>query len=164
MRTSYHRSLGRSPAEIVYGQRLLTPAIWEHRMNNNTEINNIIQYGLFTDNLQGYRKRAYEIGNQVKLKDEDRYNRNIRKRDFVLGEKVLRSNKDIQGIFDERNTGPYRITKVIGHGVYEIADEEGNQETVHADRLAKYIQTRREITRLRKARSKSTLRRRIASQ
>ncbi|OMH81855.1 hypothetical protein AX774_g4681 [Zancudomyces culisetae] len=55
MRTGHHKCIGRSPAELVYEQKLHTPTIW-NQGNKQAEDNRIKNINLFFKNLKEYRK------------------------------------------------------------------------------------------------------------
>ncbi|OMJ21502.1 Retrovirus-related Pol polyprotein from transposon [Smittium culicis] len=141
LRTSMHRSIGKSPAEIVYGLSLLTPAIWENQAllvpqgdENFLESRNKI----ISEVLPTYRQAAYNTGVKSKHIEANYYNKKVRKRIFNLGDKVLKSLAEPYSALSDRNVGPFEVTEIKGDGVYEITDEHGNADNVHSDRLRKY--------------------------
>ncbi|OMJ17839.1 Retrovirus-related Pol polyprotein from transposon [Smittium culicis] len=160
LRTSVHRSIGKSPAEILYGLCLLTPSVWENKPIDIYEgtCDFIAERNRFiSEVLPTYRTAAYNMGVKAKNIESGYYNKKIKPRFFVVGDYVLKSLAEPYSPLSDRNVGPFEVTAIKGDGVYEITDTEGNSDYVHADRLRKYTPTQGNIPVVHTGRARSTL-------
>ncbi|OMH80614.1 Pro-Pol polyprotein [Zancudomyces culisetae] len=141
MRTTPHRTLGRSPAEIVYGLKLLTPEVWNSYIPTDIEktlaMRSRINY--LENKIPTYRRLIIELAKKQKIFDEERYNRGVRKRNLEIGDKVLKATTTRNPYTMHRNVGPFTVINDLGNGVYEIEDRKGHVDKVHVDRLRKYF-------------------------
>ncbi|OLY79966.1 hypothetical protein AYI68_g5951 [Smittium mucronatum] len=141
MRTSINRSIGKTPAEIVYGLTLLTPAIWEHQpLTQDIDSETLLKErkNFISEVLPTYRQAAYDLGVKSKSIEALYYNRKVRPRFFKVGDQVLKALAVPYTALSDKNVGPFKISKDCKDGVYEITDTEGRSDLVHADRLVKY--------------------------
>ncbi|OLY78810.1 Retrovirus-related Pol polyprotein from transposon 412 [Smittium mucronatum] len=160
LRTSIHRSIGKSPAEIVYGLALLTPSIWGNQktyLDQNPEKFMEERKNFLSEILPTYRKAVYDLGVNSKTIEENYYNRKVRPRIFKVGNQVLKSLAEPYSPLGDRNVGPFEVTAVLGDGVYEITDEQGNSDNVHSDRLTRYNSAWGAIPVVRTGQARSTL-------
>ncbi|OMJ14778.1 Retrovirus-related Pol polyprotein from transposon [Smittium culicis] len=160
LRTSIHRTLGKTPAEIVYGLELLTPSIWEDQPIHIDEVPSAIlrnREKFLTEVLPTYREAAYNAG--VKFKDIEAkyYNPKVRTRHFEIGDKVLKALAEPYTKLGDRSVGPFEVSAILGDGVYEITDRKGNSDNVHSDRLTKYVSARGMIPVVQTGQARSTL-------
>ncbi|OMJ17838.1 hypothetical protein AYI69_g7272, partial [Smittium culicis] len=159
-KTSVHRSIGKSPAEILYGLCLLTPSVWENKPIDICEgtCDFIAERNRFiSEVLPTYRTAAYNMGVKAKNIESGYYNKKVNPRFFVVGDYVLKSLAEPYSPLSDRNVGPFEVTAIKGDGVYEITDTEGNSDYVHADRLRKYTPTQGNIPVVHTGRARSTL-------
>ncbi|OMJ29672.1 hypothetical protein AYI69_g805 [Smittium culicis] len=125
MRTTKNRTLNRSPEEIVYGLKLLTPAIWGSQEVTTTESMDTVfenRHKLLELELPTYKQITYNLGT-----------RKIKK-----GDKVLKALIEAITGLAYKNVGPFIVTKDLGYGTYEIVDNNNNTYRVHADCLIQY--------------------------
>ncbi|OMH80608.1 Gag-Pol polyprotein [Zancudomyces culisetae] len=140
MRTTIHKSLGRSPAEVVYGLKLLTPEIWSSEIPKDLEKEVALRTRLefLEKEIPTYRQLSIELAKKQKAYEENRYNKGVRPRVFEIGEQVLKATATRNPFTMHRNVGPFEVIKNLGNGIYEIIDRAGNVDKVHVDRLRKY--------------------------
>ncbi|OLY82060.1 Pol polyprotein, partial [Smittium mucronatum] len=142
LRNSNHRTLGKTPAEIVYGLELLTPSIWEDQPIQIDE-----------ESI----KAAYNAGVKSKNIEAQYYNKKVRPRFFEIGDQVLKTLAEPYTALGDRSVGSFEISAVLGDGVYEITDLKGNSDNVHSDRLTKYTSARGMVPVVRTGQARSTL-------
>ncbi|OMJ26206.1 Gag-Pol polyprotein [Smittium culicis] len=160
LRTSSHRTLGTTPAEIVYGLDLVTPAVWESQslpMENGTGDNFENRVKFLSEILPTYRKAAYDSGVKSKTIEAQYYNNKVRPRKFKIGDQVLKALAEPYSALGDRSVGPFEVSAILGDGVYEITDTKGNSDNVHSDRLTRYSSARGMVPVVRTRLARSTL-------
>ncbi|OLY85041.1 hypothetical protein AYI68_g777 [Smittium mucronatum] len=160
LRTSNHRTFGKTPAIIVYVLELLTPSIWEDQPikidEESTEIfNNKVKF--LSKTLPKYRQAEYNARVKSKNIEAQYYNKKIRTRSFEIGYQVLKILEEPYTELGDRSVGPFEISAVLGDGVYQITDLKGNSDNVHSDRLTKYTHARGMVPAVRTGQARSTL-------
>ncbi|OMH80278.1 hypothetical protein AX774_g6287, partial [Zancudomyces culisetae] len=77
MRTTQHKSLGRSPAEIVYGLKLLTPEVWNSYipLDIDKELAMKTRIKYLEEEIPTYRRLTVDLAKRQKIYEEDRYNK-----------------------------------------------------------------------------------------
>ncbi|OMJ18274.1 Transposon Ty3-I Gag-Pol polyprotein [Smittium culicis] len=160
MRTTKNRSLGRSPAEIVYGLKLLTPAVWGSQEESNTDsIDTILENRkkFLELELPSYRQLAYDLGVKSKEIEARYYNKKVKSRKIKVGDKVLKALIEANTGLSYKNVGPFIVMKDLNDGTYEIVDDRNNTDRVHADRLIQYQSEWGQVPRVQTGQARSTL-------
>ncbi|OMJ13198.1 hypothetical protein AYI69_g9094 [Smittium culicis] len=107
--------------------------------------------------LPDNRKQAYEKNGISKRIEKIRYDGKIRQRLLKVGNQVLRYTDGKNFIFGETETGPYKVTRVLKHGSYEIIDHKGYADIVHIDKIKVYYPGERAIPTVAIGSSRSTI-------
>ncbi|OMJ21532.1 Transposon Ty3-I Gag-Pol polyprotein [Smittium culicis] len=160
MRTTKNRTLNRSPAEIVYGLKLLTPAVWGSQEVTTTENMDTVlenRRKFLELELPTYRQIAYDLGVKTKEIDARYYNKTVKTRKIKKGDKVLKALIEANTGLAYKNVGPFIVTKDLGDGTYEIVDNNNNTDRVHADRLIQYQSEWGQVPRVQTGQARSTL-------
>ncbi|OMJ11808.1 Transposon Ty3-I Gag-Pol polyprotein, partial [Smittium culicis] len=153
IRTSTNRSIGKSPAEVVYGLQLMNPARWAPEELEDPTTLEQDRMRLLSD----VRKQAYEKNGISKRIEKIRYDGKVRQRQLKVGDQVLRYTDGKNFTFGETATGPYKVTRVLKHGSYEIIDHKGYADIVHIDKIKVYYPRERAIPTVATGSSRSTL-------
>lgn len=144
LRTTRNAITHYAPAEIVYGAGLTIPSSWEPRQDVASTAdelerlwNRMDQIG---ERLDRIRDNATAYTRQSQARQKVRYDATVQPRSFQVGDMVLKKlnttgNATHRSKFTENYAGPYTVRAHIGNGAYRIADEQGNLDTVHVDRL-----------------------------
>ncbi|KAL0355325.1 UNVERIFIED_CONTAM: hypothetical protein Sradi_3979400 [Sesamum radiatum] len=129
-RTTPRGSTGETPFSLVYGTKAIIPAelgIPSHRvMNFSEECNeNLLRENL--DLIEELKEKAFLHVQRYKNIMISSYNRRVKSRSFQVGDLVLRRADALKpiGKLDPTWEGPYKVTRVIGKGAYELEDPEG---------------------------------------
>ncbi|OMJ26859.1 hypothetical protein AYI69_g3724 [Smittium culicis] len=92
MRTSTYRTIGRTPAEMVYGCKLMTPEVWGSSQPKSQEL---VDPESFVSRKVSNKERMFSESKSreenVKRKSKNKYDQSVRERNFNSGELVLRS-------------------------------------------------------------------------
>ncbi|KAL0416307.1 UNVERIFIED_CONTAM: hypothetical protein Slati_3462600 [Sesamum latifolium] len=130
LRTTPRGSAGESPFSLVYGTEAIIPAelgIPSHRVMNFSEEsnNNLLKESL--DLIEELREKSFIRIQRYKNTMINSYNKRVKARSFQVGDLVLRRVDTLKpvGKLDPTWEGPYKITGIIGRGVYELEDPEG---------------------------------------
>lgn len=145
IRTMPNESTKFSPAMLLYGYELRTPAIWPapRRDYVEGEIEREVTSRLkaiqhMTDTS---RQEAREHVEQQQKRDKRRYDQFVApRRRFGIGEQVLMRDQHPESKFSDRWLGPYTVTRVNKHGTYLLAGPSSRriQHAVHDDMLISY--------------------------
>ncbi|OLY79736.1 Retrovirus-related Pol polyprotein from transposon 412, partial [Smittium mucronatum] len=160
MRTSINRSIGKTPAEILYGLALITPAIWESQpLTKDIGSETLLEErkNFIVEVLPTYRQAAYELGVKSKKIEALYYNKKVRPRKFKMGDQVLKALAVPYTALSDKNVGPFQVSKDCGDGVYEITDTDGASDFVHSDRLVKYNSAWNAVPVVQTGKARSTL-------
>ncbi|OMJ17791.1 hypothetical protein AYI69_g7298 [Smittium culicis] len=143
MRTSNNRTIGRTPAEMVYGIKIMMPELWDSRNpkilgNNETFDDRDIFFEEIVNRKKAVVKESKKREQIEKDKWKSKYDKKVRIRNFKIGEYVLRVSNRRSHHMEPINEGPFQIEEHLGRGTYKISDMQGRIDIVNADKLKKY--------------------------
>ncbi|KAL0448745.1 UNVERIFIED_CONTAM: hypothetical protein Slati_1430900 [Sesamum latifolium] len=129
-RTTPRGSTGESPFILVYGTEAIIPAelgIPSHRIMHFSEDHNNELLKENLDLLEELSEKAFIRIQRYKNIMTNAYNRKVKTRSFQVEDLVLRRTNALKpvGKLDPTWEGPYKVTTVIGRGVYRLEDLEG---------------------------------------
>ena len=103
-----------------------------------------VQRKLELSELEEIRKDAYENANIFKTKAKEFHYKNIQRKNFVVGDKVLLYNSRLHlfpGKLRSRWGGPYIVYRVYPHGAVDIAPLDSNNVfKVNGQRLKQFLE------------------------
>ncbi|PWA01118.1 hypothetical protein BB558_002803 [Smittium angustum] len=84
--------------------------------------------------------RRISVNNNLitKAKEGEIYNKNLKIREFNIGEMVSKRKEVVQNKFDAVWDGPYKVINRNTRGTYVLMDHDSKVDTVHGDRLRKF--------------------------
>ncbi|OMJ29568.1 hypothetical protein AYI69_g924 [Smittium culicis] len=126
IQTSTNRSIGKSQAEVVYRLQHIKPARWTPEELEDPTALKQGRMLLFSD----VRKQVYKKNGVSKNIKKIRYDGKVRQRQLKIGDQVLRYTDGKNFTFEETATWPYKVTRVLKHGSYEIIDHKGYADIV----------------------------------
>ncbi|KAL0420243.1 UNVERIFIED_CONTAM: hypothetical protein Slati_3047200 [Sesamum latifolium] len=123
-------STGESPFSLVYGTEAIIPTklgMPSHRIMNFSEECNRDLLKENLDLIEELREKAFICMQRYKNTMINAYNKRVRARSFQVGDLVLRRADTWKpvGKLDPTWEGLYKITGIIGRGVYELEDLDG---------------------------------------
>ncbi|OMJ18022.1 Transposon Ty3-I Gag-Pol polyprotein [Smittium culicis] len=128
IRTNYHRTIGRTPAELVYGKQLMTPAVWDSgKMMDEKELSLTDRMKDLTLKFPEVMKNAHNRALVFKGYDKARYDQSIRPRIFCVVDQVLHKTEKKKGTFGDLAVGPYSKIRVLGKGRCRLVDPNSHQ-------------------------------------
>lgn len=152
LKTMPNESTGYTPAKLLYGKEIRTPANWpaprqDFVLGEETEA--VVQRVLeINDLLVKLREHARDRAMREKERQKEIYDKtvHVRKR-FAIGERVLMRDPTPSSKFHARWLGPMVVTRLSPYGVYEL---EGPNRTklrgaVNGDHLIPYTQHKKLI-------------------
>ncbi|XP_069152702.1 uncharacterized protein [Solanum lycopersicum] len=92
--------------------------------------------------LDKFCLKAYESSSIYKEKIKKYHVQKIEKQDFTAGDLVLLFNSRLRlfpGKLKSKWTGPFLITKVFSHGVFELENKESTKFIVNGQRIKIYL-------------------------
>ncbi|KAL0410494.1 UNVERIFIED_CONTAM: hypothetical protein Slati_3639100 [Sesamum latifolium] len=129
-RTTLRGSTRESPFTLVYGTEAIIPAelrMPSHRILHFNEENSAQLLKEHLDLVDEIRKTTFIRTQRYKITMINAHNKRVKVRHFQVGDLVLRRVDALKpvGKLDPKWEGPYKITKIIGNGAYELEDTEG---------------------------------------
>ncbi|KAJ8652004.1 hypothetical protein O0I10_012401 [Lichtheimia ornata] len=152
IRTMPNESTGYTPAKLLYGKEMRTPANWpmprqDFVLGEETEavVERVVA---INDLLVQLRDDARNKAMREKERQKQLYDKTVHiRRRFAIGEKVLMRDPTPQSKFHARWLGPMVVTRSTPHGVYELAGPNRTKlkGAVNGDHLIPYIQHKKMV-------------------
>ncbi|OMH82940.1 hypothetical protein AX774_g3565 [Zancudomyces culisetae] len=136
-----NRTTSYSPAELLYGVRLLTPTIWNPPAEpSDIELAIKERIEFIKTDIPEMRSAGYANSIASKEKEKETYDKGVREMYFKEGDIVLKLTEQPQPKLEQIWEGPYHVQRRLRLGAYVIADSEGNRDIVNGDMLKLYSQ------------------------
>jgi hypothetical protein len=135
-----------SPAMLLYGYEMRTPATWpaprtDYVVGNIQEAvdERIMEIQSI---MERYRKEAVERSTERKKKWKRKYDIDVDKKRYDIGDQVLLLDNNKQEKLDDAWLGPFSVTKVNNNGTYWLIgkDQRRLQGAINAEKLRPWNQ------------------------
>ncbi|OMJ19059.1 hypothetical protein AYI70_g4965 [Smittium culicis] len=142
MRTSNKRTVGRTPAEMVYGMKFMIPEVWNScQPNTITEQDPVSHESYYINNVR-LKEKIYQAAKEKERKSKEywkrKYGKGIRPRGIKVGDYVLRSLNRRSHPMDHNNEGPFLVEEKLENGAFRISDIQGIEDIVNLDKIKKF--------------------------
>ncbi|OMH80018.1 Retrovirus-related Pol polyprotein from transposon, partial [Zancudomyces culisetae] len=128
-----------SPAELLYGIKLATPATWTPPPEiSDVELGIQERIEAIKTDIPELRNVGLNNSRAAKEKEQAVYNRGVKLSVFKEGDIVLKLTEQPQAKLENIWQGPYKVTRRLNKGAYVIMDSEGNRDLVNGDMLKLY--------------------------
>ncbi|KAI7828993.1 hypothetical protein BC939DRAFT_442465 [Gamsiella multidivaricata] len=136
-----------TPAHLLYGFELRTPAIWQPGPGRvlDEPLEETVHYRIqeMNVNIQELREQAAETPSRSQERQSARYNLTVVPRVYNGNNLMLLRVEQPTSIsqsakFSQLYEGPYTIVRPLLNGIYLLKDSAGAQDIVHLDRLKPY--------------------------